>query len=112
MFVRKWAEFYNFGFHLRELSTEQTIDSGFQEWARNWRRRECINFINTILPPSESCDKEGQLLILKDNDITGPTTSHLIATAHTADDQVETMLLKLLRGVHISKLQPVSISVL
>jgi tRNA(Ile)-lysidine synthase TilS/MesJ len=30
-----------------------------------------------------------------------------VATAHHADDQMETMMLKLIRGAHISHLQPV-----
>ena len=33
---------------------------------------------------------------------------YLIATAHHKEDQVETVLMKLLRGSHISKLQSVS----
>jgi len=35
-----------------------------------------------------------------------PLTSYLV-TAHHSDDQVETMLLKLLRGVHLTNLQVV-----
>jgi tRNA(Ile)-lysidine synthase len=46
------------------------------------------------------------LIVKKDKD---EATRCLIATAHHADDQLETFLHKLLRGVSLSHLRPVSI---
>lgn len=62
-------------------------ESNFQNNARNWRREESLK----IIQPNFN-----------------ETSSHrFIATAHNSEDQSETILLKLLRGTHISHLQGV-----
>jgi len=61
------------------------VKSGFQEKARDWRRQECER-------------------VLAEQAHSGPS---FICTAHNSDDQNETMMLKLLRGVHLSNFQPV-----
>ena len=66
--------------HLRTLSST-TACSATQEGLRDWRRTE-------------------GLAIARQHSSGG-----VIATAHHADDQDETILLKLLRGVHLSNLQ-------
>jgi tRNA(Ile)-lysidine synthase len=57
-----------------------------QQTARDWRRSECLKILSSS-SSSSSSDK-------------------VIATGHHADDQIETFMMKLLRGVHISNLYP------
>ena len=63
---------------------------GFQDLARNWRRKESLKLADKI------CSLNSQQV-----------NKVYIATAHQQEDQVETILMKLLRGVHLSKLQQV-----
>ena len=60
--------------------------SSFQDTARLWRRRECRSIL----------DGTGTG--------TGTAGSAFIVTAHHLDDQTETLLLKVLRGAHLSNL--------
>lgn len=69
--------------------------SGIQERARKWRRSEACDILNDML--SESADR---VLAGGGNERRG-----FIATAHHRDDQTETVLLKALRGAHITKMQ-------
>jgi len=98
-FVSSLAQAYCIPFHSREwlrASTNITnaslgiIESdapvGMQAAAREWRRSECLSLA-------------AQLSKQKNSKV-------LIATAHHADDQLETSLLKLLRGAHLSRLYP------
>ena len=62
-------------------------ESNFQNNARNWRREESLKIIQSNYNES--------------------STHRFIATAHNSEDQTETILLKLLRGAHISHLQGV-----
>jgi len=63
------------------------VKVGFQETARDWRRQECEKLIAAHATKSPV----------------------YICTGHNSDDQNETMMLKLLRGVHLSKFQPVGV---
>lgn len=75
-------------FHAIELQDpNRSQQSGFQEFARKWRQQECESIINKLRNTKN--------------------THYCVLMAHHADDQVETLLLKLLRGVHISNLSPV-----
>jgi tRNA(Ile)-lysidine synthase TilS/MesJ len=68
-------------------TSELTAKSNFQQAARNWRRTESQRILDTI---SNSNGK-------------------YIATAHHREDQLETILLKLLRGTFISNIHGVSL---
>ena len=97
-FVSGWASKYGIPFLLRvmpeDMRSKVTNESGsnFQNVARNWRRSECL----ALLKDKRSSSAVGVL-----NDGSG------IVTAHHSDDQVETTMLKLLRGSHLSRLYPI-----
>jgi hypothetical protein len=130
-------------FYTRELPMElRGTKSGFQEMARNWRRRECMAIVDelnakmmlvdsTPSPPPQQQQQQhmiaGYNAIDSQLPITSSSTSSslssatqsdhhqqrkrspstsFIVTAHTYDDQLETLLMKLVRGVHIANFQP------
>jgi tRNA(Ile)-lysidine synthase TilS/MesJ len=80
-------------FFSREFPVELRTDVGLQENARDWRRRECLQIVNQL--ESDALKRN-----LKNEQVTG--TRYVICTAHTRDDQMETLMMKLIRGVHIS----------
>ena len=82
-FVRDLSQRLNLEFHLRTTRDFQSDTSGLQEKARNWRRTEALKLREEIRADS-------------------------ILTAHHAEDQLETWLLKWLRGAHLSGLQGMS----
>ena len=82
-FVRNLCQRLNLEFHLRTTRDFQSETSGLQEKARNWRRAEALKLREEIRADS-------------------------ILTAHHAEDQLETWLLKWLRGAHLSGLQGMS----
>ena len=91
-FVASWALKYGFLFHERTLPEEQRSLAGFQARARDWRRNESLAIVEAKKQSSERT-RNGLAVY---------------ATAHHADDQLETTMLKLLRGAFISNLQPIS----
>ena len=82
-FVRDLSQRLNLEFHLRTTRDFQSETSGLQEKSRNWRRAEALKLREEIRADS-------------------------ILTAHHAEDQLETWLLKWLRGAHLSGLQGMS----
>ncbi|MCH2299138.1 MAG: tRNA lysidine(34) synthetase TilS [SAR324 cluster bacterium] len=82
-FVRDLSQRLNLEFHLRTTRDFQSETSGLQEKARNWRRTEALKLREEIRADS-------------------------ILTAHHAEDQLETWLLKWFRGAHLSGLQGMS----
>ncbi|MCH2294505.1 MAG: tRNA lysidine(34) synthetase TilS [SAR324 cluster bacterium] len=82
-FVRDLSQRLNLEFHLRTTRDFQSETSGLQEKARHWRRTEALKLREEIRADS-------------------------ILTAHHAEDQLETWLLKWLRGAHLSGLQGMS----
>ena len=82
-FVRNLSQSLNLEFHLRTTRDFQSETSGLQEKARNWRRTEALKLREEI-------------------------RADYILTAHHAEDQLETWLLKWLRGAHLSGLQGMS----
>ncbi len=63
-----------------------------QEVARDWRRMRSVDLVKSIIESNAKGDHCGQGM------------KGLILTAHHKDDSEETMLLKLLRGVHITNI--------
>ena len=89
-FVESLARRVQAPFHIRVLPPETVTawkceSGGIQEKAREWRRHEAASLIRTL---AEGGDVDGYMV-----------------TAHHADDDLETALMKLLRGVHISRIQ-------
>jgi len=85
-FVQQLAAQLCLPFHGRAASKNLRAvwaKSGMQEGARRWRRRESAALLGG-LPPADG--------------------GKFVVTAHHRDDQVETVLLKLLRGVHLSRI--------
>ena len=79
-FVKSLAEQNKIPFHYKTAKHLKPGQAGLQETARQWRIEESIKVLKNI---GADC----------------------IATGHHADDHAETLLLKWLRGTHISNLQ-------
>lgn len=74
---------FDIPFRCIEAGNNQFVNCGQDDY-RNWRRKNYQDIFDTY----------------KDRNA-------FIATAHTSDDQTETILMKLLRGAHISHIQGV-----
>lgn len=92
--VKDLAEEYGLPFVLYDWNTDdyflESADESIsfsQDVARKWRRQRLVDYV------TQSIASE-----------TNQTTKGIILTAHHKDDSTETMLLKLLRGVHILNL--------
>lgn len=79
---------YNMDFFQRILPEEFRGENFSQDAGRNWRQNESLSILESL-----SSNKE---------------RSQYIATAHHMEDQMETILMRILRGVHISNIQGVS----
>ncbi len=79
-FVKSLAKHYKIPFHYKTAKHLKPGQAGLQETARKWRTEESIKMLKKVEADS-------------------------IATGHHADDQTETLLMKWLRGTHISNLQ-------
>lgn len=89
-FVREWVKNYGLKMHTFELPPEERGSASFQSRAREWRRKTSRQIYHEMMKSSEKSD--GGILL-----------------GHHADDQIETSLMKLVRGVHLSHLRPVRI---
>ena len=87
--MKSWADQYHMDYYSKIAPTDSEPTTGIQEWGRIWRRSECSKIINDIR-------------IKNGNDM-----KYFITTAHHMDDHLETIFMKILRGVHITNLQGV-----
>jgi tRNA(Ile)-lysidine synthetase-like protein len=92
--VQDIAQDYGIPFVLKDWKTDSSFssESFSQDMARNWRRQRLVEYTQSLV--SASCD----------DDAAATKSTGVILTAHHKDDSTETMLLKLLRGVHILNL--------
>lgn len=98
-FVKSVATHYGIPTQYRILDESLRVEKGLQAVARQWRRKECLKIISSYQDTAPDNDIELNDFSLK---IVAPPPTACIATAHHADDMVETMLLKFIRGVHMS----------
>jgi tRNA(Ile)-lysidine synthase TilS/MesJ len=78
--------------YIKSIPLSITTNTGFQAKAREWRRNECIKIINKKKQIANNFNNKQEFYI---------------STAHHENDQLETLMLKFLRGAHISNLSPV-----
>jgi len=91
-FVQSVASSYGLVCHERTALPHQLSDNaGLQARARKWRGEECCRIIRAARSNID-VQRVGS----------ANRAEWVVATAHHADDQLETLLLKLLRGAHIS----------
>jgi tRNA(Ile)-lysidine synthetase-like protein len=77
-----------------------------QDMAREWRRSTMVQLLHQLINSEHNSSPEGKDTTQEPHK--GPnhfTKLGVIMTAHHLNDSEETILLKLLRGVHISRLQ-------
>ena len=116
-FVRALAAEHDVPIHVRRLAPHWSAGgggesgdggdggSGVQERTRRWRRAESLEILSTLEAPSTDGDGDGAGDGVRGGDEGGEgAVDRLgsVALGHHADDQVETVLLKTLRGVHLS----------
>ena len=106
-FVKSVASQYGILTQHRILDESLRVEKGFQAIARQWRRKECLRILSSYQDTTRSttADKKVELYESTSKDLSAqssPPAVACIATAHHADDMVETMLLKFIRGVHMS----------
>jgi len=96
IFVQQLCEEYHIPFHCFEWGKDAFSEKATkfsQEFARDWRRFHMTQLVFDLTETLKDTEDEKK---------SGPTG--LILTAHHADDSDETLLLKLLRGTHLSNL--------
>lgn len=91
-FVKSVASNYGILTQHRILDESLRVEKGFQAIARQWRRKECLRILSSYQDTAPTSNDSSH----------SPPAVACIATAHHADDMVETMLLKFIRGVHMS----------
>lgn len=89
-FVSRVAASYGNDIIIKNLPLHLADKNFSQSLGRKWRRDECQAILASL--PNQSGHK-------------------YIATAHHIDDQVETLMMKFIRGVHITNLSLVSRSI-
>lgn len=90
-FVESLARQYNMEYFPRVWPAEHKDSKFSQDLARSWRLAESKKIIQSIAEQA-------------------PDREVYMATAHHLEDQIETTLVRLIRGPHISNLQGVSVA--
>ena len=110
-FVRSIAKNYSLPFHVRRLPqgwADSSVATGIQSRTRNWRRAESQELLQKLSYSNIADDEDTASEIAEgvgQEQTTRKYAGASVALAHHADDQIETILLKLLRGCHISNLR-------
>jgi tRNA(Ile)-lysidine synthase len=108
-FVSALCESLGVHLHIIRMSAEKAAEfrlnpSGMQEFARNWRRTEMARIAR--LKGASEKNKTGEVGGRGERgEGIGGGGRVILVTAHHSDDQMETLLLKMLRGVHVTNLQ-------
>lgn len=96
------------------------VEVSLQAIARDWRRKESVDIINEYQQQQQQQQlNTNNTANINTSDISNEGLDNIsnnvlsytsyIATAHHFDDQIETILLKFLRGVHISNIQSMDV---
>jgi tRNA(Ile)-lysidine synthase len=126
-FVRALAADHELPVHVRRLPRgwqDVASSGGIQERSREWRRAQSVALLQELDAGVSECsaapaDGIGSNRIYSESltsrsstasktDAVFPRAESLIALGHHADDQAETMVLKALRGCHISNFRGMS----
>lgn len=91
-FVKRLCTEAGIPFYSYSWSELNNTDSFSQDVARKWRRKQLVGLLKALV--AEQCDRNED----------GSSRWGAILTAHHRDDSEETMLLKLLRGAHLTNL--------
>ncbi len=91
-----WGGQDNIGASINNVGNEPKLCAKFsQEAARDWRRRESLKLLQKICLDKKNNNSSNNGI---------PPAPGVIFTAHHKDDAEETMIMKFLRGVHITNL--------
>lgn len=115
-FVQSIASSYGLRCHIVTALPSQLLDDkGMQARSRAWRTTECLKIIenninnnsidNSIDSNNNSKMENKQDARDKCDNSSKKPSQWMVAMAHHSDDQLETLLLKFLRGVHISQIR-------
>lgn len=99
IFVKSLANQYSIPFYSQDIPFKYRNEVGLQQNARLWRREACQQIVDDIRKSKLTNE-------LNDTNTSVEKKNIYIATAHHADDQIETILLKVFRGCHISRISP------
>jgi tRNA(Ile)-lysidine synthase len=106
--VEKWAEHYKFPFHAVKRDEDEAFgETGVQEAARAWRQEVSKTLLEQYRKRNQRDSMIAEITAGKNNSSGSSGEAVAVAvTGHHLEDQVETMVMKMMRGVHISRMHP------